>query len=816
MTHDRLTIGVVVGNASSPHNASLIKEIQEAAKHYNVNIICYLGMHTTDYYRFVFAGETSKELAGDNFDYQCNVVYDYARLGKVDALIISYGTLCIFLENNNQAEFLKRFDGIPYILVDERTQDPGVSSVITDNYGGMYALAEHLVRDHGYRRIAYLAGPRGNTDADERLRAVEDVMVKYGVPFGADQIEYGDYSSCVARQVNALLTRVPETQALICANDMMAATAYRECENRGYIVGQDIAITGFDDIAMASLLTPPLTTVRQSAYHMGMMAMQKLLELYHGAVPQAFTNPAPLVIRSSCGCMTKQTATFPDPKLLQQGQIAQYVAGVSAILAQRMISPDSNEGAQAAVRAEVARVLKGYITLYYRGELGKVNRNHLADRLSRLLDGEYSTYVRNDAMLQVFSDYLKSLLQYQKPTGPANDLFNLLNVVTETVQAADAKACRENLLQFERESWFMPLITRSMIDCLDDECAFYRAALQRLPPNTVRRCDLFLLPQPLEHHYGEPWSCPPTLYLAASSDRGTITSYAPEMRPTITLKHGFTETLAPGDQFSMCALPLFSGAVQYGLLMAEIEQKDLNLLYLCSQQINVGLEFHEMNLRQIANRRRLEQMNRELNDKNEILGHLSKYDPMTNCLNRRGFLEDAVQYLRARRGRRMWLFFTDLNHLKEINDRFGHAEGDFAIRAGVQFLREIFPDSAPLARIGGDEFLVLTQAEPWDTADADASRAASDPAECIAAVNRFADQFNAASGKPYYVEMSIGAKEFISEENTRVVDFLQDADLCLYEAKRNRKRSVCRTPGEAAPSGGSSAFAVPPEDHAWN
>ena len=51
--------------------------------------------------------------------------------------------------------------------------------VIADNYNGMYTIAEHLVRDHGYRNFTYLAGPHGNTDARERRQAVYDVMKKY-------------------------------------------------------------------------------------------------------------------------------------------------------------------------------------------------------------------------------------------------------------------------------------------------------------------------------------------------------------------------------------------------------------------------------------------------------------------------------------------------------------------------------------------------------------------------------------------------------------------------------------------------------------
>ena len=72
----------------------------------------------------------------------------------------------------------------------------------------MYAVAEHLVRDHGYRRFTYLAGPHGNTDANERRQAVFDVMNAYKVSFDESRVAYGDFSSCVQQQVNPPLTTV--------------------------------------------------------------------------------------------------------------------------------------------------------------------------------------------------------------------------------------------------------------------------------------------------------------------------------------------------------------------------------------------------------------------------------------------------------------------------------------------------------------------------------------------------------------------------------------------------------------------------------
>ena len=123
-------------------------------------------------------------------------------------MIIAYGSLCIFLDEKERKTFLDKYKDKPCVLVEERDHSGKATSIIADNYHGMYAVAEHLVRDHGYRRFTYLAGPHGNTDANERRQAVFDVMNAYKVSFDESRVAYGDFSSCVQQQVNPPLTTV--------------------------------------------------------------------------------------------------------------------------------------------------------------------------------------------------------------------------------------------------------------------------------------------------------------------------------------------------------------------------------------------------------------------------------------------------------------------------------------------------------------------------------------------------------------------------------------------------------------------------------
>ena len=89
---------------------------------------------------------------------------------------MTYGMMSIFMKSDYGKQYLEYFRNVPCVLINEQTDRLNWTSIIVDNYNGMYELVEHLVRDHGYHNFAFLAGPPGNTDACQRKRAFLDVM----------------------------------------------------------------------------------------------------------------------------------------------------------------------------------------------------------------------------------------------------------------------------------------------------------------------------------------------------------------------------------------------------------------------------------------------------------------------------------------------------------------------------------------------------------------------------------------------------------------------------------------------------------------
>ena len=308
----RCNIGVVIGNANSPHAINIMKGIDRAVSELDVNLMYFMNVNSP------YTAQLYPPDKETGWDYQKSAIYDYAGYVKADVLIMTYGMMSIFMRDGRGKRYLERFHDVPCILLNEETDRPNWTSIIADNYQGTYELVEHLVCDHGYQKFAFLAGPEGNTDARQRKKAFLDVMEKYKIEMDDRHIEVGDYSECVQTQVNALLDRFPNLQAIVCANDVMALTAYQECEKRGLRIGRDIAITGFDDWERVRHLPVPITTVYQDSEQSGYLAIYSALELYRGEHGKRIVIPAKVRVRESCGCICKQFSGFGQMESMNQ------------------------------------------------------------------------------------------------------------------------------------------------------------------------------------------------------------------------------------------------------------------------------------------------------------------------------------------------------------------------------------------------------------------------------------------------------------------------------------------------------------------
>ena len=172
-----------------------------------------------------------------------------------------------------------------------------------DNYDAGYAMGSEIL-SRGHQKIGVLSGVRDwNDRATDRVQGALDAFKQSGFSVPDWQLIEVSYNhQQAASAMDELLKRNSEITAVFCANDVIAAGALRQAHNLGLSVPASISITGFDDIAMAQVMTPALTTVRLGHRHMGEVAGAQLLAAVEKGVPVSSVKiPYHIQIRDSLG-----------------------------------------------------------------------------------------------------------------------------------------------------------------------------------------------------------------------------------------------------------------------------------------------------------------------------------------------------------------------------------------------------------------------------------------------------------------------------------------------------------------------------------
>lgn len=172
----------------------------------------------------------------------------------------------------------------PVVLVDERIPGFDLPAVVSDGRRGARQVAEHVL-ERGHRRIAIIGGPETLWTAEQRLAGYREALAAAGIDPDEVPVAVGDYRQVSGAELAAKILSVADERrptALLCANDLMALGAIEYCRSAGIRVPEDLSIVGFDDVPVASLITPKLTTVRQLARDMGHQAATALFEQLDG------------------------------------------------------------------------------------------------------------------------------------------------------------------------------------------------------------------------------------------------------------------------------------------------------------------------------------------------------------------------------------------------------------------------------------------------------------------------------------------------------------------------------------------------------
>ena len=171
---------------------------------------------------------------------------------------------------------------IPFVAVDRELEMQELPSVVLDNYKAGVLAARHL-RELGHRQFACITGPLNIKLCRERLNGFENTLAEDAIPFSRERVFEGDFkfNSGIKGMEYLLHQRIPIT-ALWAQNDLMAVGCLKVLQQKGIRVPEDMSLMGMDDLEIARMVNPTLTTIKQPFKQMSREAVDILLRMRSG------------------------------------------------------------------------------------------------------------------------------------------------------------------------------------------------------------------------------------------------------------------------------------------------------------------------------------------------------------------------------------------------------------------------------------------------------------------------------------------------------------------------------------------------------
>ena len=770
--NERYRIGLLVSHLEDDFDSAVCEGVMLAAEHSDVDLFILPGRYIDGNYADKIRTE---------YEYQYNTLFDLPMGGDFDLLLILIGTIASHLNHDQKKKFIDRYKGTPVLTITAEVE--GYPSMTVDNKTGLTEVIEHLIKDHDCRNIGFVSGPATSDDANARLAVYREVLEANGIPYDEGKVVYGNFSKYCVSQVGDLIDRNPGLEAIVFANDQMAAAGYKAMKERGIRPGRDILVTGFDNDPVAEELTPHLTTVKSDASELGYNALVEGLKLITKGKMDRSTIPSAMVKRNSCGCRGNPRLASLDLSAGDgEDEIKVMAEKLSNFLYGRYRKSDETKRLSSDFRSLVLMLDR----FMRSGTLdNRMTRDMIASAVDNMLSGNAFKYIVLDDLYSVV-EYLHGRYTALNTDPDAHILINRLFVLIYKISAErNAAYARELLEDNYFLTWQTNSITRDMLvfEAYDDRS--YQTVVDKLTRLHMDSSYLFVYEPELINRKTDKFRMPEFIKLKSWHNHSEAVLQPADEQPVRSDELFSLKYLPQDRRYTMVVSPLFSNEEHYGLLLCELDHEYFRYIQSVTGQLCAALKTITMMKREAKTRRALRQSLIEIKENNEFLNHLSRQDELTGCLNRRGFFENVRARLKDDKyeGSEAVMIFADLDSLKTINDRFGHGEGDFAIRSAGEILRRSFSGTDYcLGRIGGDEFVICIFEEKGETITA----TDDDIRSHIDAVSRDFNDKEAAD-KPYLIHTSVGVYSFICAPDVEVTELLSHADSLLYEQKRKKK-----------------------------
>lgn len=760
----RLNIGFLVDDLDNYFSNQACKGAELAAQAIDANLFIFPGH---------YIGKPDSKYADKKYEYQYNSVFSLPAKSNVDIIYILQGTICSRADKETQKAFLESLPKVPIVCLFSSFE--GYHSVTFDNESGFSQAIRHLIDKHEAKKIGYVSGPVTNRDARERLEVYKKVLSEYDIPVDEDLIVYGDFTVNSSEAVAELLDRNGKPDAIVFANDNMAAGGYEELYTRGLLPGKDVYVVGFDDDDFSVSLKPPLTTVEASSAALTYKAVLNAKNYLNNSELSDMEVETHLIQRSSCGCtgldeaeMCKRLKFFD----IESGDM-HFVTGLQEYLFGMYYDDEPLRD----IKEKLEEFCRAYVTFITADDIRSESEN-INKAFAHLLHTDLLVYTTPERFFNILQ-----CMQYEATRiihGEANDAvmneefsdFYRLLSYSGLAEVHDRGSKSGRLSRMVNQQ------TGDIFLMSSDGDIPYEQLLGGLYSVGFTKSLLYLFQRSIHNSEDQAWECPKSVLLKAMSDSNGIRAMNDEqqlIRTEQIFNNDYTES---DSRRTMVVFPLFVGADLYGLLVNELDANVLAHVSTVAFQLSVTLKslimIEEQNRDKMNLQNSLERFIRD----NTKLEAIAKQDELTGLYNRRGFFDKVESILAdpAYNGKVAILSYVDMDNLKMINDKYGHDDGDYSLRTIADILRECFRDTDVLGRIGGDEFVVMAIIETD-----------IDIAKIRERIERVTKRHSDTSGKPYPIAMSAGIHKFTCGPDVDIFAILEIADGLLYEEKMAKK-----------------------------
>lgn len=268
-------VGLLIPDVSNPFYSELVKGMVEVANKYNYNILlCNSFFHVDKEVEFL---RILLEKEVDGIIFMTNEITDEHR------------------------EFFEKYHK-PTITVNRKFWGFDIPNVDIDNFSAAYDATKYLI-ELNHRRIAIIRAPESDETAGvERFEGYARALKDAGIPLNESLVKEGNFKALSGyKAMKELLNLNNPPTAVFCVNDEMACGAVKCVMEKGLGVPEDISVMGFDDVPLASMFIPSITTIKQPIYEMGALSMELMYKMIKGedVEVKTYVLPHQLVVRDS-------------------------------------------------------------------------------------------------------------------------------------------------------------------------------------------------------------------------------------------------------------------------------------------------------------------------------------------------------------------------------------------------------------------------------------------------------------------------------------------------------------------------------------